>query len=48
MKKVSEVSNLSKEVPFTDVFFSPHGVGTGGGTLEQRLEHNYALARSTS
>lgn len=33
---------------FTDVLFSPHGVGMGGGTLEQRLEHNYALPQSMS
>lgn len=31
MKKVSEVSELSKEVPFTDVLFSPHGVRRGRG-----------------
>lgn len=48
MKKVSEVSDLSKELPFTDVLFSPHGVRRGGVTLEQRLDHNYALARSMS
>lgn len=47
MKKVSDVSNLPKELPFTDVF--PWGWGVDeGSTLMSVIDYEYVLAQSIS